>query len=265
MVAKIKTYVANPERNKPEPFRPYVPQYKVHGIEPQMQGVAQPMPRSYALPKPAQPDFSSLPPENPRAKRAPMRQEYATATASPVGKGSIPNVGNSMEHSWSSVDGEMIDDLSGQEIDPQHPMIDNNDEMTDQALGNHSLQGVEIVQKTPERIGVIRDSYQSGVTASDLQPTYQPATIIIDETSGKRPMTSKSDDQLSTIVSELEEDSYLLIVSGTPLCSGPLDEIQEQATLLVFGEHSLCEGQPVPLEDIIVIKRVKVKTGLFIG
>src|SRR6202020_218615 len=196
--------------------------------------------------------------ENPRAKRMPMRQEYATASVSPVGKDSIPNVGNSMEHSWSSVDGEMGDDLSGQAIDPNHPMIDNNDELTDQALGNQSLSKPEYLP----RIQVVEKQYQSGATASNLQPDYRPATIIVDENSGRKPMANKDTDQLSTIVAELEDDSYLLIVAGTPLCSGPLDEIQEQATLFVFGEHSLCEGQPVPLEDIIVIKRVKVKTGL---
>jgi hypothetical protein len=259
MVDKIKTYVSNPDRNKPEPFKPYTPQYKVHGIEPQVQGVAKPMPRAYSLPKPVQPDFSPLPPDNPRAKRAPMRHGYATAGASPIGNGAMPNVGNNMEHSWSSVDGEVFDDLSGQSIDPQHPMIDNNDELSDQALANH---------QEPARSGRIvvgPPQYQSGTTASNLQPDYRPATITIDENSGRKPMPNKSDDQLSTIVSELEEDSYLLIVSGTPLCSGPLDEIQEQATLFVFGEHSLCEGHPTPLEDIIVIKRVKIKTGLFIG
>jgi hypothetical protein len=63
---------------------------------------------------------------------------------------------------------------------------------------------------------------------------------------------------------QLQEDDYLLLVDGTAICSGPMDEVQEQARGLVFGEHPLCDGEPIPVDDIVVIKRVKLKVGLFL-
>jgi len=32
---------------------------------------------------------------------------------------------------------------------------------------------------------------------------------------------------------------------------------------LVFGEHEMCGGSPIPVEDLLIVKRVKVKVGLF--
>jgi hypothetical protein len=49
-----------------------------------------------------------------------------------------------------------------------------------------------------------------------------------------------------------------------PLCSGPKEEIEDQARALVFGEHEMCDGNPVPVDDIVILKRVKVKVGLFL-
>ena len=46
---------------------------------------------------------------------------------------------------------------------------------------------------------------------------------------------SIKDEYLSTAIKNLEDDDYLLIVDGAAICSGPMEEIQEQARALVFG------------------------------
>lgn len=232
---KIKL-IKNPDRNKPAPYKPYVPQYQVHGKDPQEYQGGAVVPGAIARPAP-------LPSDNPRARRAPVRQPYAEVATSPVGRGRgpVPNVGNNMEHTWSSVDGEIVDDLSGQDIDPSQEMVDNNDFVTDSAFG-----------------------YQSGPTAADIQPNYQvfPPQAFEKEVQANHIPADPED--LLPVLTSLEEDDCLLIVSGVPVCSGPKDAIEDQARALVFGEHEMCDGNPVPVDDIIILKRVKVKVGLFL-
>lgn len=231
---KVKL-IKNPDRNKPSAHKPYVPQYQVHGVEPQeYQGGAVVPGQQMVRP-------TALPADNPRARRAPVRQPYAEASPSPVGRGPVPNVGNNMEHTWSSVDGEIVDDLTVHDLDQNHQMIDNNDYVTDTAFG-----------------------FQNGPTASDIRPNYQafPPRAIEQEIEANH-QPADPDDLLPVLVG-LDDDSYLLIVAGVPLCSGPKDEIEDQARALFYGEHELSDGNPVPVDDIIILKRVKVKVGLFL-
>lgn len=229
---KVKL-VRNPDRNKPPEYKPYVPQYQVHGVEPQeYHGAVLPGGAVVTRPTP-------LPNDNPRAKRAPIRQPYAEAAVSPIGRGPVPNVGNNMEHTWPNAG--IVDDLTDQEVDPNQPMIDNNDYVSDAALG-----------------------YQNGLTAAHIQPQHQtfPPQAIEQEVQAVHQPADPND--LVPVLTGLEEDAHLLIVSGVPVCSGPKEEIEEQARLMVFGEHEMCAGEPVPVDDIIILKRVKVKVGLFL-
>jgi len=231
---RIRTY-KNKDRNRPENVRNYVPQYQLMGVEPQeYKGAAQPANVKVARVQP-------LPSDNPRGRRVGIRQPYAAVTPSPVGagRGPVPNVGNNMEHMWSSVDGEIVDDL-GEGVDPNQPMVDNNEFVTDEALG-----------------------FQNGITASDIQENpYQGKVLTMtDPEVVNKPLP---EEDLLGIVANLEEDTFLLIVSGVPVCSGPMAEIEDQARALVFGEHEMCDGNPIPVDDIIILKRVKVKVGLFL-
>jgi hypothetical protein len=230
----VKVY-KNSNRNKPQkPYTPYVPQYQVLDKEPATFNAVS-VPSDVALTRP-----EPLPSDNPRAKRPAFQQPLPAQPIAPQVTHNlipnpthnlIPNIGNNVEQVWSSIDGEIIDDMPP-EIDPNQPFIDNNEFVTDAALG-----------------------FQNGATAQDLPSTFQQQPFT---------METSSPQELLQIMNDLEYDNYLLIVAGTPICSGPQEGIEEQARLFAFGEHETCENTPIPLEDIMIFKKAKIKVGLFL-
>lgn len=235
MSTKVKIY-KNAERDKPETYKPYVPQYQVMGVEPME--YKSPLIVGNNIPKPS-PGST----DNPREPRPHMRQQaYAEAVPSPIGrgKGPIPNVGNNMEQTWSGVDGEIVDDISNS-LDHNHKMIDNNEFVNANTLGLTDNEYLEekILPRNNEA------ATNSFLSENALQKALK-------------------EDKLSNIFKELEEDEYCILVAGTPICSGPSDYVQEQTRALVFGEHELYSGNPISTDDIVVIKRVSIKVGVFL-
>lgn len=165
--------------------------------------------------------------DNPRTKNITLRQELPSNNTRHKVNSYLPNVGVNREQTWSSVDAEIIDDLDGSSLD--HEFIDNNDYITNEALG-------------------IAAEHQPQLTEVGRSADHQQKDV----------------EDILCILQDLENDSYLLIVNGVCLCSGPLNEIQEQARALVFGEHELCEGNPIDVENLIIIKKVTIKMGLFL-
>lgn len=207
---KIKLY-KNPARQKPEPWKPYTPQYQLEGVDP-VEYKSSVVPPNVAQVKPV-PTM-----DNPRVRTQP----YAEVVPSPVGigRGPVPNIGNNMEHTWSGVDGQIIDDVSEEyETSPDHPMIDNNGFVTNEALR--------------------------------VPPDYFEPQIV-------------HEDDVAPVIKDLDAGAYLLLIKGVPICSGPLEEIEDQARALIFGEHELCDGEPVPEDDLIVLKKLKLKVGVFL-
>ncbi len=196
-------FFKNKNRNEVEKSQPYVPQYQTLGLEP-VEYKSAIVPHNLPKTKPST--------VNPRDKRSLIRQPYAVVQGPQIGSGRnvIPNVGNNVEQTWSSVDGEIIDDLN---IDPNQEMIDNNDFTPDSS----SLEESE-------------DDFQE----------------------------SSSNDLLE-VLEELEDTSYLLLVKGVPICSGPKNDIEDQVQALIFGEHVLCDGEPVSREDIMIFKKLSLK------
>lgn len=247
---KVKIY-KNHDREQGEKYKPYVPQYLVHGKEPEEYHGAV-VPSGIALAKPTS--------DNPRGSKRPgLRQSYAVESTSPIGRGRgpVPNVGNNMEHTWSGVDDDIVDDLSGESIDPNHEMIDNNDFVTDEALG---VQPPMVWQNGPTA-GDIRSAPEPGKVTIEMPPS---TAELVEKMAPNQRSNPASSDEILYILRDLAEDSYLLIVDGTPICSGPMEEIQDQARAMVFGEHEICDGNPVSPDDIVILKRVKVKVGLFL-
>lgn len=229
----IKFY-KNPQRTQ-EVVKSYVPQYQALGIDPREH-------KGSTASAVASPSV-----DNPRLRKPAVRQQpYAESSSSPLGRGKSPmlNVGNNVEHTWAGVDGEVIDDLTDTPLDPNHPMVDNNEYVSAAALGvaEEELPALDEVQNPPRKRFTrqqVSESFNSGFNSVQV-------------------------DGLDHVLQELEEGAYLLIANGVPVCSGPMEEVQEQARLLVFGEHELCDGNPIPIDDIIILKRAKVKVGLFL-
>ena len=143
---------------------------------------------------------------------------------------SIPNVGNNKDITWTNVDGSNID---CPDADPNYPMIDNN----------------EFVDGDTTTTGLIINSgdtlqEKSFLTAEELQQEI-----------------SENLQQ----VNEFEDGSYILFLNGTIISVGDPISIEQEATNLVFGDHELCENnQPFSLDDILVLKKMKIKHGIFV-
>ena len=120
-----KPYFKNPLRNQNPDFKPYVPQYRVKGLEPTpiATGSVAEVGVKVGLIKQTKLPVSS---DNPRLRPAPSisaNVPYAELPPETVKFGPpLPNVGNNVENTWAAVDGDIFDE----DIDPNHPMIDNN-------------------------------------------------------------------------------------------------------------------------------------------
>lgn len=239
---KVKVY-KNPARNRPESHTPYVPQYQLMGVEPEE--YKSPLAPGYKPPVATHPQK-----ENPRSPRPMIRQPYAEAIPSPVGRGRglLPNVGNNMEQTWSSVDGEIVDDIS-QPVD-SHQLIDNNEFVSAAALGLPE----EMVEEELPQLDEVAHPPRKQFTAE------QPQSFLTQD----QLQEALNQDELVGIIKQLEEDDYLLLVGGQAVCSGSQEQVEEEARSLIFGEHEAFGNNPVSIDDIIVIKRTKIKYGVFL-
>jgi hypothetical protein len=209
--SKVKLY-KHPDRNKETIHKPYVPQYQLMGVEPE-EWKSSPVPTDTPVLQNSQ--------DNPRLKNTGLRQDIKISGSSSKNV-SIPNVGQNRDYTWSGVDGDIVDDI--EEIDNQSSMIDNNDYISDQALG-------------------LSDS----VTIKQEKPKLQ-----------------KTEEDILSVIENLEDKDYLLLVNDVVVCSGTLDKVEEQVKNLAFGEHELCGGEPIPVSDLIVLKKVPIKIGVFL-
>lgn len=229
MTSEKDKVLRNDARSEPERIVHYTPQYKSMGITPKEH-------HSAAVPKDTALFKGGL--ENPRLPRPISPQPYAETdlTTSYKGlipnvgnKGLIPNVGNNMDISWASVDGKVIDDISSEMelVDPDQAMIDNNEYVSVAALG--------LSKEDPPNIAA--DEYRS-------PPDF---SIFVE------------------CMQSVEDNEYVLFVKGECLSCGSLESIERDAQSLIFGEHELFEGKPVLVEHILIIKKVPVKIGVFLG
>jgi hypothetical protein len=217
---KVKLF-KNPLRNEDNDNpKQYVPQYKILGLNPEQSA------NSVLPPNTLVTTSSNIDLDNPRTRKPSIRQQYALPAESPVGRGQLPNVGNNLEQVWSSLDNEIIDDMS-ENIDPAHPMIDNNEVVTWQ----------DITQQEPTK---------PFMTEKDLRNVMDLTNAL-------------------SILKDIKDNEYVLIVKGEIICSGSEKEVEEQTKQFIFGEHELCQGSPVSIDDIVVLKKIKIKMGVFLS
>ncbi len=75
--------------------------------------------------------------------------------------------------------------------------------------------------------------------------------------------SSHENNSIIKTIHSLKNDDYLLLVDGVPLCSGLPEYIQEQASLLVFGEHPAYNGS-VHVNNILIIKKINILVGVYL-
>jgi hypothetical protein len=206
-------YWKNLARDKKPKVAPYVPQWQLLGTEP--------VPVDFGNPNNPQqltrhaPFIAHTAPRNKRetihsvSANVPFAEVVPTANRHTA---TLPNVGNNIENTWAAFDDAMNESGNFAEgVDPNHPMIDNNDFVEDQ---------------------------------SNSQEEY----IMVEDAS-----------QLN-----VEYNEYVLMVNGEIISTGALDPIQEEVRALVFGEHPLTQNQAVDPDNIVVLKRIKIKVGVFL-
>jgi len=162
--------------------------------------------------------------DNPRTRVPTIRQQPYAESIPDKFANTIPNVGNSMDHTWSGIDGEIINDL---EIDPNTKMIDNN-----------SIVDLE------------------GNYNEILNPAFQ-----LNDSMGN---TDTLNVQGLDFILGVEEGQFILLVDDSVVAVGGKDQIVALASSLVFGEHDVCEGNPVPVDSISILKKMPIKIGLFL-
>lgn len=82
--------------------------------------------------------------------------------------------------------------------------------------------------------------------------------------SHKAIMQNKVTDDLYKTVASIDENEYLLFIDGVPVCAGSILDVQEQAEKFISGTHELSLNQPIDIESLMVIKKVKINFGLFL-
>ena len=231
---KVK-YYRDPKRAQEVPYTPYVPQYKIRGIEP-MHTPPAAVPIKHQTPQQRQGSLTThvVSTRQPKARPTPTVRSnvpYATVPDELLPIGVMPNTGNNIETSWASVDSDVIDDLNdeGIQLDPNHPMIDNNND------DPVNYRNIPTQISAPQQTQLIEDMDE------DLE-VVEPSQNLLDISNGE----------------------YVLVVGGTILSIGKLETVESEVRKLVFGDHDLCKTHNITQDDIIVLRRVKIKVGVFI-
>lgn len=223
---KIRLY-KNPNRVEKPTITQYVPEYVNQGIEP-TEFVPTKVPLNHRGLKPTGPT------ESRRGSHPHQESKLAPYATSESAHNPIPNVGNNTDKSWVSVDGDDFDNIIVDEsnkalLDPNESFIDNNED--DEA--NYAN-----IPKT-------------------LKMAPVPQSYEDDE--------SDSSESQELSLSNLLEEEYALIINDEIICSGESEYVQEQVKKLLFGEHDLNKAYEISQEDLVVIKRIKINVGVFLG
>ena len=231
-------YYRDPKRAQQPAYVPYVPQYKVHGFEPMHMPQAA-VPIEHQTPQQRKGSLAThVISRQPKARPVQVVRSnvpYANVPNEPTQIGPLPNTGNNIETSWASVDGEIIDDLSdeGMQMDDAHSMIDNNDD------DPVNYRNIPSRVPNPQQHELIEDEDED--EDEDLEVVEPPENFL-----------------------DINNNEYVLVVNGSILGIGKLEAIESEVRKLVFGDHELCKTHNLTQDDIIVLKRVKIKVGVFI-
>jgi hypothetical protein len=95
------------------------------------------------------------------------------------------------------------------------------------------------------------------VDNNDFYPEYAMGGSV--EAVMTEPTMPQSQDGIN-----LQTNEYLIAIDGQIISTGSLEAVQDEIRQLVFGEHPLSIEAAVDVNDIIVLKRVNIKMGVFL-
>lgn len=222
----------NKARNQQKTHAPYIPVYQKEGLEPGVIAA-----RSIEHAKSQLTNHAPVVSyDNPRMRPAPSFQK--SPEEQKVELSSLPNIGNNMETSWSSIDDYSevyIEDDLGESFDPNHPLIDNNEEDPD------NWQDIPAkLEKAPPVKNTYVDDNEEELKVEHI--TEQKASNSFD----------------------IAENEYVLIFNNDVVTRGAIDLVEKEVSAMVLGEHQLNSFYEITPDDIVVLKRVKLKVGVFL-
>lgn len=88
----------------------------------------------------------------------------------------------------------------------------------------------------------------------DSKPTSRQ---VKQEQSAKVGSVEKADDSPNI-------GDYILMVHGKLVLSGPIDVIESQVKAIMYGDDKSFSGIEVSIDDLVVLKRVDIKVGIFV-
>jgi hypothetical protein len=59
-------------------------------------------------------------------------------------------------------------------------------------------------------------------------------------------------------------NSYILMVFGKMILTGSLNEIEDKVKAIIYGEDNSFDGLSVSVDNIVVLKRMNIKVGIFV-
>ena len=133
----------------------------------------------------------------------------------------------------------------GQTLGSGHPNVGNNVEATWASLDGMSIneQGdVVEIEDAPVQDNNVDDPRNYKSIPKMLPPPAADNQMYLD----------------------VKVDEGVLVVMGEVIAINPLSLIEEEVQALIFGEHPLCQDNDITLDDIVVLKRAKIRAGVFV-
>jgi hypothetical protein len=78
-------------------------------------------------------------------------------------------------------------------------------------------------------------------------------------------ITTQNTKATDTISSAPQVGDYILMVNGKLLSSGTMSNIEKLVKSILYKEYEEFKDQDINIDDIVVLKRVEIKVGVFVG
>lgn len=83
------------------------------------------------------------------------------------------------------------------------------------------------------------------------------------------PNVGNNEDQLWTNIESnnkkiVKDDNYVIILRDKIFFVGNLNAVEKEVKSIFYGEHHLCKDEGITIDDVIVLKKMKIKIGIFV-